>query len=197
MLVSSTPAPKKRKRTSAPKSAHDVVKKKKKRNSTLQVPELILCANELKSEDVKDEKSVLEAVLDLQIKSENDVLDIVKHIKAEPVDTDQSLIKPLKLKKRKKKHKLCQDEVVLPTSGGLVGCQDETVMPISGGLSGFIVKDEPCSPEKLPVKVEPIEFSTLFNSNIKKVHFYFHRYFWCLTITHFEGMISLKIWKCI
>ena len=171
MMVSSTTQIKKRKRSTAP----DGTKKNKKRLKVNNVPELILCAKQLKS-DVKEEDNVYEPILQSEIR--NSVY-LCQSIKSEPCDLDVDH-KSVKIKVKKKKKKLTSiKERVTHLTKELISEDNSLVFNevkeelLHSSIDKMLVKDEPVTPEKLLVKVEPSNFGTLFQSNIKQVEIQF------------------------
>lgn len=165
MLVTPSVAPnKKRKRTSGPAGSSIEKKSKKKSNP---VPELILCADQLKDE-VKDDIPIVEAVLNSHF-----IVEQVDHIPS------PETVKIKKKKKKKKKEIESTDVNVQNYTKStkesenveikLERTEAEDTEYVENKMEG-LVKPEPVSPKKPIVKIEPSETTTLFNSNIKKVN---------------------------
>ena len=166
MLVSSSIPNKKRKRKSGP----DGIVKSKKRSKACDIPELILCADQLKS-DVKEETIVFEPVIHCNLKHEPTEYIAIK---SEPVDDNQGnhqIEKPAKNKTRKKKKKSSVKDVELTFKE--TKSEDSSI--ITNGLLkeefslSSAVKEEPMTPEKPILTVEPSNIGSLFKSNIKQV----------------------------
>ena len=189
---------KKRKRTSDTPTS---IKKKKSRKSC-PVPELILCADELKAEVELDHK-----LLDCKPKLE-EVLSSEISLKLEPQELKPEEFSPVRAKKKKKKSIVPPEptiEAKVKTKkkrksksaiSDEISAQQtfEPSAPLEPSdqllnnteilnLSGFIsdheehvglnsVKEEPLTPEKQQLKIEPYEIKSLFNSNIKQVRIY-------------------------
>ena len=167
MLVASTgigaPAVKKRKKTSSPSSSRVSKKKKRKSIGKTAVPELILCADQLKSETPKKEEQKYEPIYEP-----------VLNLKIEPVNFEEldSKSDNIKVKKKKKKRK---SEINVEKQS-----MEEENSKLHTNISNIVdtepvIKPEPATPEKPSVKYEPAEFTSLFNSNIKQVNCAFYQ----------------------
>ena len=207
MLATSTPAVKKRKKTSSPLLSKVPKKKKRKSVGKTPVPELIICADQLKSDIVKKEEEKYEPVFQpaLNVKIEPIIFEeidvkpdqiIVKkkkkkrkseinaeeekyepvfqpalNLKIEPIIFEEIDVKPdqIIVKKKKKKRKseiIVEKQLIAEDNSELhanVLNKEDTSEP------EVLIKSEPATPEKPSLKIEPAEFTSLFNSNIKQV----------------------------
>ena len=162
MLVSSTPSVKKRKTTSAPSSSK-AVKRKKRKCTELEescIPELILCADQLKKDPVKveeNDKPTYEPILKPKIEI----------VEAEEVDSKSDNIIKVKKKKKKRKVEIAVEKKLKEENPSLNHEDLSKLETVDSDV--VLIKSEPTTPEKPSVKIEPTEFTSLFNSNIKQV----------------------------
>ena len=107
MLATSTPAVKKRKKTSSPLLSKPPKKKKRKSVGKTPVPELIICADQLKSDIVKKEEEKYEPVFQPAL-----------NLKIEPIIFEEIDVKPdqiiVKKKKKKRKSEIIVEKQLIP-----------------------------------------------------------------------------------